>query len=442
MIKRADLVELISNAEIKTLDIKSIIFDKSLYSRTGGIDRNAVEDYSKNIITMPPIVINQNNKIVDGVHRYHACLKADQQSMNVKQIELPDEDIKLANLLIDIQSGVRHPIQDKKSIIIDLYDPQNSDQNKMLMDELGVPRATFYDWTSEKRSLMQKRVNQAIAIDLLNPYLTYQEIAEQNGYTSEKTIDRFKADLRDKIPDIGKMSPEELREADLDFLIEYKEFVENDLLLYNIWNSTKGDNNSHFGHFPILFMKNLLYYHTEPFDLVYDPFAGSGTTIDACREMYRKCIVSDRKPDKSRPEIIEHDITTGLPDGMPTPALAFLDPPYWKQAEGKYSDSASDLANMSLDDFYSALGKLFNELTVRGVERIALVIAPTQYPNDLNFEDHIFKFDKMLDGKYEIEMRYILPYSTQQYNGTQVEIAKEKKICLNTIRDLVVWRLK
>ena len=435
-------MDIISSAEVKPVKISEIIFDKNLYSRTGGIDRNAVEDYSKNIITMPPIVINQNNKIVDGVHRYHACLKADQQSMNVKQIELPDEDIKLANLLIDIQSGVRHPIQDKKSIIIDLYDPQNSDQNKMLMDELGVPRATFYDWTSEKRSLMQKRVNQAIAIDLLNPYLTQQEIAEQNGYKDRNAIVRFKNMMCDKIPDIGKMSHEELQEADLDFLIEYKKFVENDLLLYNIWNSAKGDNNSHFGHFPILFMKNLLYYHTEPFDLVYDPFAGSGTTIDACREMYRQCIVSDLKPDKSRPEIFEHDITRGLPDGMPKPDLVFLDPPYWKQAEGKYSDSASDLANMSLDDFYSAMGKLFNELTGRGVERIALVIAPTQYPNDLNFEDHIFKFDKMLDGKYEIEMRYILPYSTQQYNGTQVEIAKEKKICLNTIRDLVVWRLK
>lgn len=442
MITRNKLMDIISSAEIKQLDISEIIFDKNLYSRTGGIDRNAVEDYSKNIITMPPIVINQNNKIVDGVHRYHACLKADQQSMNVKQIELPDEDIKLANLLIDIQSGVRHPIQDKQALVIDLYNPQDTEQNKLLMDELGVPQPTFYRWTAEKRSLMQKQVNQAIAIDLLNPYMTQQEIAEQNGYKSKSKISEFKDDLCSKIINVIKIEQEELQEADLDFLIDYKKFVENDLLLYNIWNSAKGDNNNHFGHFPILFMKNLLYYHTEPFDLVYDPFAGSGTTIDACREMYRKCIVSDRKPDKSRPEIFEHDITKGLPDGMPKPDLAFLDPPYWKQAEGKYSDSASDLANMSLDDFYSALGKLFNELTVRGVERIALVIAPTQYPNDLNFEDHIFKFDKMLDGKYEIEMRYILPYSTQQYNGTQVEIAKEKKICLNTIRDLVVWRLK
>jgi len=393
---------------------------------------------------MPPIVINQNNKIVDGVHRYHACLKADQQSMNVKQIELPDEDIKLANLLIDIQSGVRHPIQDKRSIVIDLYDPQNTKQNKLLMDELGIPERTFYDWTAEKRSIMQKQVNQAIAIDLLNPHLTQQEIAEQNGYKDRNAIVRFKNMMCDKIAEIAKMSHEELQEADLDFLIEYKKFVENDLLLYNIWNSAKGDNNSHFGHFPILFMKNLLYYHTEPFDLVYDPFAGSGTTIDACREMYRKCIVSDRKPDKSRPEIFEHDITKGLPDGMPKPesSLAFLDPPYWKQAEGKYSDSASDLANMSLDDFYSAMDKLFNELTGRSVKRIALVIQPTQYKNDMVFEDHIFKFDKMLPDNYAIEMRYILPYSTQQYLPQMVTKAKEERICLTSHRDLVVWRLR
>ena len=54
---------------------------------------------------------------------------------------------------------------------------------------------------------------------------------------------------------------------------------------------------------------------------------------------------------------------------MPKPDLTFLDPPYWKQAEGKYSNSASDLANMSLDDFYSAMGKLFNELTGKQIGR-------------------------------------------------------------------------
>jgi DNA modification methylase len=441
MIKRIELDDLISLSEVQAISIDDIVYDKSTYSRTGGIDRNAVEDYSKNIITMPPIVINQNNKIVDGVHRYHACLKADQQSMNVKQIELPDEDIKLANLLIDIQSGVRHPVQDKKSIIIDLYDPQNSEQNKLLMEELGIPSSTFYDWTSKKRSLMQKQVNQAIAIDLLNPNLSQQQIAEQNGHTTDRTIRNFKKNIQEKIPNVGKISGEELQEADLDFLIDYKQFIENDLLLYNIWNTPKGDNNSHFGHFPLVFMKNLLYYHTQPFDLVYDPFAGSGTTIDACREMYRQCMVSDRNPDKSRPEIFEHDIAQGLPDGLPKPDMVFLDPPYWIQAEGLYSDSPNDLANMSLDNFYASMNKLFDNIYDRLINKIALVIQPTQYKNDMQFEDHIFKLNNMLQGKYKIEMRYILPYSTQQYNAQMVNKAKDERICLANNRDLIIWRL-
>ncbi len=361
MVKREELIKLISESDVQVLDIDDIIFDKSLYSRTNGLDRNAVEDYSQNIITMPPIVINQNNKIIDGVHRYHACLKANQRSIKVKRIALSDEDIKLANLLIDINSGVRHPIQDKKALIIGLYDPQNPEHNQLLMEELGVPERTFFRWTAEKRSIMQKQVNKAIILDLLNPYLTHQEIAQRNGYDSDKKIQRFKHDMVDKIANVAKMSTEEFQASDLDFLIEYKEFIENDLFLYNIWNTKKGDNNNHFGHFPKVFMKNLLYYHTNPFDLIYDPFAGSGTTIDACREMFRQCIVSDLNPDKSRPEIFKHDIAGGLPD-IPKPDLVFLDPPYWKQAEGKYSDNENDLGNMSLNGFYSVMYNLFSEI--------------------------------------------------------------------------------
>lgn len=239
-----------------------------------------------------------------------------------------------------------------------------------------------------------------------------------------------------------KIEHDELQAADLDFLIDYKKFIENDVLLYNIWNTSRGDNNSHFGHFPKLFMKNLLYYHTQPFDLIYDPFAGSGTTIDACREMFRQCIVSDLKPDKSRPEIFEHDITTGLPENLPKPDMVFLDPPYWIQARGKYSDSEKDLANMSLENFYDAMDNLFKEIIKRKINKIALVIQPTQYANNFVFEDHIFEFDKMLQDKYKIEMRYILPYSTQQYNAQMVEKAKTKGTCLVLHRDLVVWCLK
>ncbi len=42
-----------------------------------------------------------------------------------------------------------------------------------------------------------------------------------------------------------------------------------------MWNVSKiGNDTTHFGNIPIEFLENLLYYYTEPFDVVYDPFAG------------------------------------------------------------------------------------------------------------------------------------------------------------------------
>ena len=234
MIKREELIKHISESGEQALNINDIVFDNSAYSRTGGIDRNAVEDYSQNIITMPAIIINQNNKIVDGVHRYYACLKVNQKTIKAKRIELPDEDIKLANLLIDIQSGVRHPIKDKQMLVVDLYDPQDAEQNKLLMEELGVPQNTFYRWTAEKRSIMQKQINKAIAIDLLNPYLTQEEIAERNGYKSHSKINDFKNMLLSKITNMVKIDNEEFQSADLDFLIDYKEFYGNQCKIITI----------------------------------------------------------------------------------------------------------------------------------------------------------------------------------------------------------------
>ena len=53
--------------------------------------------------------------------------------------------------------------------------------------------------------------------------MTHQEIAERNGYDSDKKIQRFKGDLLDKIAKLAKMSTEELQAADLDFLVDYKD---------------------------------------------------------------------------------------------------------------------------------------------------------------------------------------------------------------------------
>ena len=94
-----------------------------------------------------------------------------------------------------------------------------------------------------------------------------------------------------------------------------------------------------------------------------DPFGGGGSTIDVCKKRFRRYWVSDRKPVPERAhQIREHDLTTGLPglSRWQDVKLVYLDPPYWKQAEGQYSDDPTDLANMPLEEFNRALAGVIN----------------------------------------------------------------------------------
>ena len=247
-----------------------------------------------------------------------------------------------------------------------------------------------------------------------------------------------------------KTIPENDEDLPQKFKWMYDDYVKEDglfnfePLLYNIWNQQAYDSdNTSFGKFPFTFMENLIYYYTEPFDIVYDPFAGGGTTIDVCKKWLRKYYASDLNPIETRSDIKKWDITKGLPKDLPIPKFVFLDPPYWKQAKEKYSKDKTDFGNMKLNDFYSNIEKFAKEIKKKMKEGyIGFVISPTQWPNkNHEFEDHIIKIINIFEKNgFKEEMRYLIPYSSEQYNGTQVNIAKEEKFPMNLIRDLVVFR--
>ena len=85
-------------------------------------------------------------------------------------------------------------------------------------------------------------------------------------------------------------------------------------------------------------MDNLLYLYTQPFDVVADPFAGGGSTIDICKKRLRRYWVSDRKPVPERAaQIREHDVTAGLPPlaRWQDVKLVYLDPPWEGTSRGR-----------------------------------------------------------------------------------------------------------
>jgi hypothetical protein len=80
-------------------------------------------------------------------------------------------------------------------------------------------------------------------------------------------------------------------------------------------------------------------------------------------------------------------------------------------------------------------------LVKKKVERIAYLIMPI-YDDGFKWRDPIFDLHMEIHDKYEIENRYVIPYSTQQYSALWVDRAKKANKCLILNRELVVWRLK
>jgi hypothetical protein len=120
----------------------------------------------------------------------------------------------------------------------------------------------------------------------------------------------------------------------------------------------------------------------------------------------------------------------------------YLDPPYWKQAEGAYSHDATDLANMDLAMFTQALA-----CTIKGFAKklhsgakIALILQPTQWrAPEKRFTDHVAAMIRAID--LPIHMRFQAPYESQQYTAQMVDWAKAHRQCLVLSREIVVWEV-
>lgn len=116
--------------------------------------------------------------------------------------------------------------------------------------------------------------------------------------------------------------------------------------------------NKYAGVTPAFIIYNLVKRYTEPGDLVVDPMAGSGTTLDVCKEEGRKCKAYDIAP--PRKDIIQNDARNiPLPDNSVD--MIFIDSPYGDNI--KYNEHPGNIGKYSAetDVFYHELEKVMIE---------------------------------------------------------------------------------
>ena len=436
------------------LPVDSVVFREDLYPRLS-TNPVKVQDYCLCLDALPPIEINQDNILIDGWHRWTAHKKAATTTIKAAvTVTKNDAEIKEFAVIRNAIHGLQLSLGEKQAYARERYreTPMNErgTQKKQLAKMLSVRYETINNWLSRIDKDENEQRNATIFALWLSCH-TQEEIAEAVGVT-QRTIsnvleenERFKILLEPGIFSEIKDDAEKEKsiiEHNRNNAEHRKDFTPP---LYNIWKQqekTPGAN--HYGNSEIRWVDNLLYLYTQPFDVVVDPFAGSGSTIDICKKRFRRYWVSDRKPIVEREkEIRKWDITEGLPplSRWKDVKLVYLDPPYWKQAEGKYSNDPDDLANMPLEQFNEILSGLIKSFSRKISDAyIALIIQPTQWnAPERTFTDHIADMLRLVN--LPVEMRYSVPYESQQCNAQMVEWAKTNKRCLVLTREIIVWQV-
>lgn len=405
---------------LQTIHSTAIIYRADLYPRFKPNPR-AIQEYSQNLEALPPIEVSQNNILIDGYHRWkaHETAGVDEIRCVVTQVASEMELLMLA-VLRNATHGQQLTAEEKKKYALMWWQVLDDED---ICKTLSIAPRTFREWTKNKREQFEEQQRQVV-YDLWMACHTQEAIAERTG-VSVGTVNS-------RIAEFFKNGGG----ADSEFFRDFEP------QLYSVWNFRKATNEvRHFGNIPPEIVDNLLYYYTQPFDVVFDPFGGGGSTIDKCLERKRRYYVSDLSPIPARSDIRKHDVMAGLPDDLPVPSLVFLDPPYWKQAEGKYSSEDTDLGNVDLELFLKTIGDIAKDVkrkwSGKHDGRLALIIGP--YKHDGKYIDLALLCYERISKYLNLLQRISVPYSTQVHGGAFVKMAKEKKEILYLNRDLMIF---
>lgn len=421
-------------AQIETRKLSEIIWREDLYPRFEPVPAR-IQQYAESVELLPPIEINQRDELIDGYHRWTAHKKAKLSTIQVI-VTQTKSDVELDRLMVkrNADFGIQLSQEEKKRKARQWFTDLGVDKQQ-IADDHKVSLRTVRGWLSRKTKDLKVEQKRKTAEMWLACYIE-EEIGER--------VDRPQQTVNDwvrELPDLASWPKSVI-------LANYQE-PDWKPPLYDVWKvQSKSNKTSHTGNTEAQWVDNLLYMYTDPFDIVVDPFAGGGATIDVCKKRLRRYWVSDRLPIVERRDIREWDILDGTPPlhkRWSDVRLLYLDPPYWKQVEGKYSQDAQDLANMDLETFYTTLKGFVLRCAVKmqAGAHIALIIQPTQWKaKDRRVVDHVIDLIAQVQSpRIQYKRRISCPYESQQANAQQVNWAKENRELLVITRELIIWEV-
>lgn len=212
---------------------------------------------------------------------------------------------------------------------------------------------------------------------------------------------------------------------------------------YDVW-SFKHDRAfgiPHPGSIPPAIVAHTIHYFSAPGDVVVDPMAGGGTTLDVCLSMGRRCLAYDVNP--VRPDIRHFDITQGFPTETKGCNLIFCDPPYHTMLAGQYgARGVAEAPFATWIEFLTQFAQAaFGALVPGG--HIALLLAnqtEKDLPSGYGYLDHVVFGFQALTGAGFLPQRRVSCPMDGAYRPQQVRQARIDGRMLGQVRDLLIMR--
>lgn len=455
------------------LPIEQIVWDPKIYPRAKW-NTSTIERYADALAAgeeFPALVLEQGtNRLLDGKHRLEAYKKAGAEKVLVQWHVVPEGmTAKRYAAKLSARHGDRMSNADLKALALEECeaDPKNFDV-KAFIKEMGVGESTVYDWVGHILS-REKEQRQWSAVRLSMLGWTNEEVGARLG-VSEGTIRGDRKNSESGVSTIHELHKDRVERHEIArrfnlpptlveaITLDGKDDAERVKKLgikvqpYDVWqfagcHDLMGD--AHPGRIPGELVCHVLYFFTKPGDLVVDPMAGSGTTLDACLLMGRKARSYDIDHRHDRIDVEKHDLSTGWPDSVAKASLIFWDPPYFDKmdsstiGESGYIDgSVSKLAPEAYLEFF---GKRFAELraAVKPGTKLAFLMSDWDPENAKDHKDHpgIFLWDYadlLRSSGWRLTRQIQVPLSTQQVHPDIVGKFRESRRLARLERYLLV----
>jgi ParB-like chromosome segregation protein Spo0J len=200
------------------IKISDVVLRTDLYPRQEA-DNKKIQEYSENTELLPPIIINQDNILIDGLHRLRANKQAGNTEIEVIVEKTASEnEIYLRAIETNATHGLQLSMKDKQSVAIKLYDLKNRER---LIKSLSIAPRTFDGWVSNKsKQLKEQKEEEAISL-YLHAELTQKEVADKVGVTQQTISNRIDENTK------------YCNSAEFGKSLNFTPF------LYNIWNTSK-----------------------------------------------------------------------------------------------------------------------------------------------------------------------------------------------------------